>query len=206
MGRVGFVFQGFNLFPHMTARWRTSTPGLDARRASSRRPRRETAGLALLDKVGLGGRVRRLSVGAVGRPAAALRHRPGAGHAASRSSLFDEPTSALDPGAGRGGAGGDRRPGARGAHPGHRHPPDGLAREVASRTLFSGRGRGSGGGPRAALFSAPTTERLKQFLDRALKAARWGIRGRCRGVTARRRLGERLRLASTVSQTAETRK
>lgn len=92
--RIGFVFQAFNLFPHMTAlRNITLAPvrvlGINERQA------REQA-MALLDKVGLsskadalpsqlsGGQQQRVAI------ARALAMNPPV-------MLFDEPTSALDP-------------------------------------------------------------------------------------------------------------
>ena len=77
---IGMVFQHFNLWPHMTALGNVAEPlrrvrGLQRARggragdgdADPRRPRREG---------------RRLSVASLWRPAAARRHRPGAGDAA----------------------------------------------------------------------------------------------------------------------------
>ena len=92
-GRMGMVFQSFNLFPHMTVRqnleepYKMTTPGAgDARQRSD----------ALLQKVGLldkadslpsklsGGQQQRVAI------ARALMKSP-------EIMLFDEPTSALDP-------------------------------------------------------------------------------------------------------------
>ncbi|MGY0497759.1 amino acid ABC transporter ATP-binding protein [Nocardia sp. FBN12] len=93
-GRIGFVFQQFNLFPHLT--------GLEnvvlAPVSSQRRPRGEVVAEAeqLLDRVGLADFAdaypRRLSGGQQQRVAIAraLAMKP-------RLILFDEPTSALDP-------------------------------------------------------------------------------------------------------------
>lgn len=92
--RVGMVFQGFNLFPHLNVlRNITLAPGLHGE--GSMQSRREAA-LQLLDKVGLlahahkyphqlsGGQQQRVAI------ARALALRPDV-------MLFDEPTSALDP-------------------------------------------------------------------------------------------------------------
>ncbi len=92
--RIGMVFQGFNLFPHLTVLQNiVLAPGLHGQGAEAER--RATA-LGLLDKVGLlahahkyphqlsGGQQQRVAI------ARALALRPDV-------MLFDEPTSALDP-------------------------------------------------------------------------------------------------------------
>lgn len=92
--RIGFVFQSFNLFPHMTAmRNLTLAPRL-VRRISQRQAEEEA--MVLLEKVGLahkadalpaqlsGGQQQRVAI------ARALAMKPPV-------MLFDEPTSALDP-------------------------------------------------------------------------------------------------------------
>ena len=92
--RVGMVFQGFNLFPHMTALQNITEAPVQVRR---QRPAEARArGLALLDRVGLaakggmfpaqlsGGEQQRVAI------ARALAMDP-------QLMLFDEPTSALDP-------------------------------------------------------------------------------------------------------------
>src|SRR3954465_1635796 len=92
--RFGFVFQSFNLFPHLTALDNI----VEAPVSAQGRPRHEVAAEArgLLGRVGLAGREgaypRRLSGGQQQRVAIAraLAMRPAV-------LLFDEPTSALDP-------------------------------------------------------------------------------------------------------------
>ena len=92
--RIGFVFQGFNLFPHLTARANV----LEAPLAHKLAPRAELVARAdaLLARVGLAGRgdayPRELSGGQQQRVAIAraLATDPDL-------VLFDEPTSALDP-------------------------------------------------------------------------------------------------------------
>jgi polar amino acid transport system ATP-binding protein len=92
--RIGFVFQSFNLFPHLTVLDNVATPPVAAG-ARDRAAARELA-RALLDSVGLAEKVdaypRQLSGGQQQRVAIAraLALRPGV-------ILFDEPTSALDP-------------------------------------------------------------------------------------------------------------
>lgn len=92
--RIGFVFQNFNLFPHLTVLDNVAAAPV----ATGRLPRAEAQTLArgLLERVGLGDRTgaypRQLSGGQQQRVAIAraLALRPGV-------ILFDEPTSALDP-------------------------------------------------------------------------------------------------------------
>lgn len=92
--RIGFVFQNFNLFPHLTVLDNVAAAPV----ATGRLPRAaaETLARGLLERVGLGDRTgaypRQLSGGQQQRVAIAraLALRPGV-------ILFDEPTSALDP-------------------------------------------------------------------------------------------------------------
>ncbi|WEO98315.1 amino acid ABC transporter ATP-binding protein [Streptomyces sp. FXJ1.172] len=92
--RIGFVFQNFNLFPHLTVLDNV----VEAPVSALRRPRKEAVEQArrLLARVGLGDKAdvypRRLSGGQQQRVAIAraLALEP-------RLLLFDEPTSALDP-------------------------------------------------------------------------------------------------------------
>ncbi|MFJ8091153.1 amino acid ABC transporter ATP-binding protein [Streptomyces griseofuscus] len=93
-GRIGFVFQNFNLFPHLTVLDNVAAAPV----ATGRLGKAEARALAreLLTRVGLGERTgaypRQLSGGQQQRVAIAraLALRPGI-------ILFDEPTSALDP-------------------------------------------------------------------------------------------------------------
>jgi cystine transport system ATP-binding protein len=167
MGAVGFVFQGFNLFPHMTALENVTLAPIKVRRLAPAVARAE--GLALLEKVGLaeradaypgelsGGQQQRCAI------ARALAMSP-------QVMLFDEPTSALDPElvaevlAVIAGLAAEGRTLVIVTH------QMAFAREVASRTLFMDEGVVVEEGPSAALFAAPRTERLRRFLDRALKA------------------------------------
>jgi cystine transport system ATP-binding protein len=167
MGKVGFVFQAFNLFPHMTALENVALAPIKAARVPQAEAR--AAGVALLDKVGLGGRAQaypsELSGGQQQRCAIAraLAMQP-------QVMLFDEPTSALDPElvaevleviAGL------AREGRTLVIVTHQMA---FAREVASRTLFMDEGAVVEEGPSRDLFAQPRTGRLKRFLDRSLKA------------------------------------
>ena len=92
--RIGFVFQQFNLFPHLTVMGNCTLAPMQLRGLS--RAQAEERALALLDRVGLaakahawpselsGGQQQRVAI------ARALAVRP-------KLMLFDEPTSALDP-------------------------------------------------------------------------------------------------------------
>ncbi|MFC9897329.1 amino acid ABC transporter ATP-binding protein [Nocardia sp. NPDC127579] len=92
--RIGFVFQNFNLFPHLTALENVALAPVAAQ--GRRRGDAETAARELLERVGLADKTaaypRQLSGGQQQRVAIAraLALRP-------RVLLFDEPTSALDP-------------------------------------------------------------------------------------------------------------
>ncbi len=90
---IGFVFQQFNLLAvRSTALAQRGAP------ARLRRPRpaeRQRRALAALDQVGLGEPGRPPTGGALRRPAAARRDRPGAGDRAALI-LADEPTGNLD--------------------------------------------------------------------------------------------------------------
>ncbi|WP_405162270.1 amino acid ABC transporter ATP-binding protein [Nocardia sp. NBC_01499] len=92
--RIGFVFQQFNLFPHLTVLDNVTIAPLSAQRRD--RAEIEAEARVLLERVGIGELAdaypRRLSGGQQQRVAIAraLALRP-------RVILFDEPTSALDP-------------------------------------------------------------------------------------------------------------
>lgn len=93
-GRIGFVFQNFNLFPHLTLLDNVAAAPVATGRLG--RPQAQALARELLQRVGLGDRTgaypRQLSGGQQQRVAIAraLALRPGV-------ILFDEPTSALDP-------------------------------------------------------------------------------------------------------------
>ena len=92
--RIGFVFQGFNLFPHLSVLDNVAEAPVSALRRDRTEVRAEAR--ALLDRVGLGDKAdaypRQLSGGQQQRVAIAraLALRP-------QLILLDEPTSALDP-------------------------------------------------------------------------------------------------------------
>ena len=161
--RLGFVFQSFNLWQHMTVMENMiEAPlhvlGLPRTEATARAE-------ALLSRVGLpdrggaypielsGGQQQRVAI------ARALAMEPDV-------MLFDEPTSALDPelvGEVLGVIRGLAEEGRTMLIVTHEM---GFCREVASRVVFLHEGRVEEEGPPDALFSAPRSERLRQFLAR----------------------------------------
>ncbi|GAA0373794.1 amino acid ABC transporter ATP-binding protein [Microbispora corallina] len=163
--RIGFVFQSFNLFPHLTVRQNVAEAPLSAQR----RPREEVEELTaeLLDRVGLRDKAdaypRQLSGGQQQRVAIAraLALRP-------KVILFDEPTSALDPE-----LVGEvlevmrdlARSGTTMIVVTHEI---GFAREVADTVVFLDEGLIVEQGPPAQVLDAPRHERTRAFLGKVL--------------------------------------
>jgi polar amino acid transport system ATP-binding protein len=161
--RIGMVFQHFALWPHLTVLQNVMEAPLHVQR----RPRVEVRAMAeaLLHKVGLydkrdafpaqlsGGQKQRVGI------ARALAVRPDL-------LLFDEPTSALDPE-----LVGEvilvmrelARDGMTMVIVTHEM---GFARDAATRMVFIDRGQVVETGTPAQFFSAPATERARQFLQR----------------------------------------
>jgi polar amino acid transport system ATP-binding protein len=79
---IGFVFQQFNLYPHMTALQNVTLAPIKVRKTPKKEA--ENQGRHYLEKVGLGDKQQRVAI------ARGLCMRP-------KIMLFDEPTSALDP-------------------------------------------------------------------------------------------------------------
>ncbi|MBI1684374.1 amino acid ABC transporter ATP-binding protein [Caulobacter hibisci] len=162
-GRVGFVFQGFNLFPHKTAAENVAEAPIVVRGDPPAKARARA--LELLTKVGLSHRAdaypRALSGGQQQRCAIAraLAMDP-------EVILFDEPTSALDPE-----LVGEVLAVIRDLAAERRtmiivtHQMD-FAREVADRTIFMDEGRILEAGPSAELFASPRGERTQRFLSK----------------------------------------
>jgi ABC-type polar amino acid transport system ATPase subunit len=163
--RVGMVFQSFNLFPHMTALENIMLAPMKVRRLS--RGDAEQTARALLDRVGLrdkavnypanlsGGQQQRVAI------ARALAMQP-------KIMLFDEPTSALDP---------EMinevldvmtslaRDGMTMMCVTHEM---GFARRVAHRVVFMDEGQVVEQAAPEAFFTAPTSDRGRQFLSKIL--------------------------------------
>lgn len=159
---VGFVFQHFNLFPHMTVAqnvWHTPVHLLREPKAEA-----QQRALALLDRVGLAEKAdahpRNLSGGQLQRVAIAraLAMRP-------KLMLFDEPTSALDPE-----MVGEVLAVMKALVATHTtmivvtHEM-GFARDVADRVIVMDQGRIIEAGPPSQIFDAPHHPRTASFLS-----------------------------------------
>ncbi|MFN6993785.1 MAG: amino acid ABC transporter ATP-binding protein [Aquincola tertiaricarbonis] len=160
--RIGFVFQQFNLFPHLTALQNCTLAPTRLRGLSAAEARQQA--LDLLDRVGLahkaqaypgelsGGQQQRVAI------ARALAMRP-------PLMLFDEPTSALDPemvGEVLQVMRGLARDGMTMVCVTHEM---GFAREVADRVLFMDAGRVLERATPDEFFQRPTHPRARQFLS-----------------------------------------
>ncbi|MGW2694980.1 amino acid ABC transporter ATP-binding protein [Streptomyces sp. NPDC001296] len=163
--RIGFVFQNFNLFPHLTVLDNVTAAPVATGALS--RPEAEELARDLLGRVGLADRARayprQLSGGQQQRVAIAraLALRPGV-------ILFDEPTSALDPelvgevlaviqDLARGGT----------TLVVVTHEI-GFAHEVADQVVFMDAGRIVEQGPPAQVLDHPRHERTRDFLSKVL--------------------------------------
>ncbi|WP_112249081.1 amino acid ABC transporter ATP-binding protein [Kribbella monticola] len=163
--QVGFVFQNFNLFGHLTALQNVVEAPVSAQRR--KRSAVEPFALELLERVGVGDKAhvypRQLSGGQQQRVAIAraLALRP-------KVLLFDEPTSALDPE-----LVGEvldvikelARAGDTMVVVTHEI---GFAREVADTVVFMDDGRIVESGPPAAVLDNPTHERTRSFISKVL--------------------------------------
>ncbi|MGC8493589.1 MAG: amino acid ABC transporter ATP-binding protein [Syntrophobacteraceae bacterium] len=162
---IGFVFQQFNLYPHMTALANITLAPMKVRKV--KKEEAEKLGRSILERVGLGDKAdafpAQLSGGQQQRVAIArgLCMQP-------RIMLFDEPTSALDPeminevlDVMRGLAGG----GMSMIVVTHEM---GFAREVAHRVVFMDEGQIIEIAPPEEFFRNPETERARAFLSRIL--------------------------------------
>ena len=161
--RIGFVFQHFALWPHLSVIGNVMAAPLHVQRRPREEVRREAE--ALLAKVGLsdkrdamparlsGGQKQRVGI------ARALAMRP-------QLLLFDEPTSALDPelvGEVLGVMQDLARDGMTMVVVTHEMA---FARAAASRIVFMDQGRIVEAAPPETFFTAPATERARQFLQR----------------------------------------
>ncbi|GAA4962974.1 amino acid ABC transporter ATP-binding protein [Kineococcus glutinatus] len=163
--RIGFVFQDFNLFPHLTVLENV----VEAPVSAQRRDRREveTEALALLERVGLRDKAReyprRLSGGQQQRVAIAraLALRP-------ELVLFDKPTSALDPELVGEVLDVLRDLAGSGTTMVVVTHEIGFAREVADRVVFLSDGVVVEEGTAAQVLDAPQHERTRAFLARVL--------------------------------------
>ncbi|GAA1043627.1 MULTISPECIES: amino acid ABC transporter ATP-binding protein [Streptomyces] len=163
--KIGFVFQNFNLFPHLTVLDNV----IEAPVSALKRPRKEAEEEArrLLARVGLADKSaaypRQLSGGQQQRVAIAraLALKP-------RLLLFDEPTSALDPELVGEVLDVIRDLAARGTTMIVVTHEIAFAREVADTVVFMADGRIVEQGPPAAVLDAPREERTRAFLAKVL--------------------------------------
>jgi polar amino acid transport system ATP-binding protein len=82
---IGFVFQQFHLYPHMTALQNVTLAPINVRKMKSAEA--EKLGREKLARVGLADKADSYPMPAFRRPAAARGHRPGAGHVAQDHAL-----------------------------------------------------------------------------------------------------------------------
>jgi polar amino acid transport system ATP-binding protein len=167
--RIGMVFQGFNLFPHLDV---ATNVALGPRRVLKHSHAvAHAAAIELLERLGLAGKAKaypdQLSGGQQQRVAIArsLAMHP-------EIMLLDEITSALDPelvGEVLDVVRDLKRDGMTMLFATHEM---GFAREIADRVCFLHDGRILEEGPPDRIFDAPTEPRTQQFLQRVVKARR----------------------------------
>jgi glutamate/aspartate transport system ATP-binding protein len=163
--RIGMVFQNFELFPHLSVRDNLNLAQLKVLKRS--RDEADANGLKYLERVGLlahrdkfpsqlsGGQQQRVAI------ARALAMDP-------LAMLFDEPTSALDPemvGEVLDVMTGLAKDGMTMMVVTHEM---GFARRVADRVVFMDGGAIVEDSPKEAFFSAPTSERAREFLAKII--------------------------------------
>jgi polar amino acid transport system ATP-binding protein len=162
---IGFVFQSFNLYPHMTALGNTTIAPIKVRNIS--KAEAEKLGRETLTRVGLGERIdhypAQLSGGQQQRVAIArgLCMQP-------KIMLFDEPTSALDPEMINEVLDVMRDLAKEGMTMMVVTHEMGFAREVASRVVFMDEGQIIEIAPPNDFFTNPQTDRGKYFLQSIL--------------------------------------
>ncbi|NUV61341.1 amino acid ABC transporter ATP-binding protein [Streptomyces sp. CAI-85] len=163
--RIGFVFQNFNLFPHLTVLDNIAAAPVATGKLS--RPAAQELARELLGRVGLADKAaaypRQLSGGQQQRVAIAraLALRPGV-------ILFDEPTSALDPELVGEVLAVIKDLATSGTTLVIVTHEVGFAREVADRVVFIDGGRIVEQGPPAEVLDKPQHERTRDFLSKVL--------------------------------------
>jgi polar amino acid transport system ATP-binding protein len=162
---IGFVFQQFNLYPHMTALENVTIAPIKVRRIAPAQARRSA--MALLAKVGIADKAdcypAQLSGGQQQRVAIArgLAMNP-------KIMLFDEPTSALDPEMINEVLDVMRNLAREGMTMVVVTHEMGFAREVASHITFMDAGQIVERAAPAIFFTNPQNERTRQFLSKIL--------------------------------------
>ncbi|MGW1027711.1 amino acid ABC transporter ATP-binding protein [Streptomyces sp. NPDC002577] len=163
--RIGFVFQNFNLFPHLTVLDNVAAAPVATGKLA--KPEAQKLARELLGRVGLGDKTgaypRQLSGGQQQRVAIAraLALRPGI-------ILFDEPTSALDPELVGEVLAVIKDLATSGTTLVIVTHEIGFAREVADRVVFIDGGRIVEQGPPAEVLDNPQHERTRDFLSKVL--------------------------------------
>ncbi len=164
--RIGFVFQNFNLFPHLSVLENVTEAPIAHQRTG--RADAEAAALELLERVGMSDKAsaypRQLSGGQQQRVAIAraLAMEP-------EIVLFDEPTSALDPELVGEVLAVIKDLASSGTTLVVVTHEIGFAREVADRVIFIDEGRVVEQGSPAEVLDNPTTDRCREFLGKVLK-------------------------------------
>ncbi|WP_246943578.1 amino acid ABC transporter ATP-binding protein [Bacillus pinisoli] len=163
--KIGMVFQHFYLFPHMTVLENLTYAPMKIKEIS--KSEAEAKAIQLLEKVGLkekandypnrlsGGQKQRVAI------ARALAMEP-------EAMLFDEPTSALDPEMVKEVLSVMKSLAGTGMTMAIVTHEMGFAREVADRVMFLDEGRLLEEADPATFFSAPKTQRAKEFLEKIL--------------------------------------
>jgi len=163
--RIGFVFQNFNLFPHLTVL--DNVAAAPVATGQLKKPAAQELARELLGRVGLADKTaaypRQLSGGQQQRVAIAraLALRPGV-------ILFDEPTSALDPELVGEVLAVIKDLATSGTTLVIVTHEIGFAREVADRIVFLDEGRIVEQGPPAEVLDHPKHERTRDFLSKVL--------------------------------------
>jgi glutamate/aspartate transport system ATP-binding protein len=163
--KIGMVFQNFELYPHMTALENVSLAQIHVLKRS--RAEADARSQALLARVGLGNKLAsrpsQLSGGQQQRVsiARALAMDP-------KAMLFDEPTSALDPEMINEVLEVMQALAQEGMTMMVVTHEMGFAQRVADRVLFMDGGEILEDTPKAQFFTAPATERARQFLTKVL--------------------------------------
>ncbi|WP_199091820.1 amino acid ABC transporter ATP-binding protein [Bosea sp. ASV33] len=163
--RIGMVFQSFELYPHMTALQNVSLAQVHVLKRSQKeadeRSEKILMRVGLGDKLGnrpaqlSGGQQQRVSI------ARALAMNP-------QAMLFDEPTSALDPEMINEVLEVMQELALEGMTMIVVTHEMGFAQRVANRVLFMDRGEIVEDTPKEQFFTAPSSERAKQFLNQVL--------------------------------------
>jgi len=163
--RIGMVFQSFELYPHMTALQNVSLAQVHVLKRSQKEADERSE--KILTRVGLGGKLgnrpAQLSGGQQQRVsiARALAMNP-------QAMLFDEPTSALDPEMINEVLEVMQELAVEGMTMIVVTHEMGFAQRVANRVLFMDRGEIVEDTPKEQFFTAPSSDRARQFLNQVL--------------------------------------